>query len=63
MAPGWETLFGVDLASSPLEEEFARLEWVDNRRLLEPIEEVLSAEFEAMYYEWQESPAREIGLQ
>jgi len=53
----------LTFTSSPLEEEFARLEWVDNRRLLEPIEEVLSAEFEAMYYEWQESPAREIGLQ
>jgi transposase InsO family protein len=47
------------------EVEFATLEWVDwfnNRRLLEPIGDIPPAEFEAMYYARQESPAREVGL-
>ena len=45
--------------------EFATLEWVDwfnNRRLLEPIGYVPPAEFEAMYYEQQASPAMVAGL-
>jgi transposase InsO family protein len=45
--------------------EFATLTWVDwfnNRRLLEPIGNKPPAEFEAMYYERQESPAMEVGL-
>jgi transposase InsO family protein len=69
-----ETIFGLFKAeviwpNSPwrsLEEvEFATLEWVDwfnNRRLLEPIGDIPPAEFEAMYYERQESPAMEVGL-
>jgi len=45
--------------------EFATLEWVDwfnHQRLLEPIGDIPPAEFEAMYYERQESPARAAGL-
>ena len=47
------------------EVEFATLEWVDwfnNRRLLKPIGDVPPAEFEAMYYERQQSPAVVVGL-
>ncbi|MFV1979453.1 MAG: IS3 family transposase [Myxococcota bacterium] len=47
------------------EVEFATLEWVDwfnHRRLLEPIGNVPPAEFEAMYYERQRSPATAAGL-
>jgi len=47
------------------EVEFATLEWVDwfnNRRVLEPIGDVPPAEFEAMYYEGLEGPAKEAGL-
>ena len=47
------------------EVEFATLEWVDlfnNRRLLEPIGDIPPAEFEAMYYAMQESPAMGVGL-
>ena len=69
-----ETIFGLFKAEvirpngpwKNLEEvEFATLEWVDwfnNRRLLEPIGDIPPAEFEAMYYERQESPAMEVGL-
>ena len=45
--------------------EFATLEWVDwfnHRRLLSSIGDVPPAEFEAMYYEAQEGPAKEAGL-
>jgi transposase InsO family protein len=45
--------------------EFATLEWVDwfnNRRLLEPIGNTPPAEFEALYYERQETPAMVVGL-
>ena len=47
------------------EVEFAVLEWVDwfnNRRLLEPIGWVPPAEFEAAYYQRQETPAAVAGL-
>jgi transposase InsO family protein len=47
------------------EVEFATLEWVDwfnHRRLLSSIADVPPAEFEAMYYEAQEGPAKEAGL-
>ena len=47
------------------EVEFAALEWVDwfnHRRLLEPIGDIPPAEFEQMYYERQESPVRQVGL-
>jgi len=47
------------------EVEFATLEWVDwfnNRRLLEPIGDIPPAEYEAMYYERQESSTMEVGL-
>jgi len=47
------------------EVEFAVLEWVDwfnHRRLLSSIGDVPPAEFEAMYYEAQEGPAKEAGL-
>jgi len=47
------------------EVEFATLEWVDwfnHRRLLSSIGDVPPAEFEAMYYEAQEGPAKEAGL-
>jgi transposase InsO family protein len=69
-----ETIFGlfkteVIWPNGPwknLEEvEFATLEWVDwfnHRRLLEPIGDLPPAEFEAMYYERQESPAMGVGL-
>ncbi len=69
-----ETIFGLFKAeviwpTGPwrnIEEvEFATLEWVDwfnHRRLLEPIGDIPPAEFEAMYYERQESPAMEVGL-
>ena len=33
-----------------------------NRRVLEPIGDIPPAEFEAMYYEGLESPAKEAGL-
>jgi len=69
-----ETIFGLFKAEviwpngpwKGLEEvEFAVLEWVDwfnNRRLLEPIGDIPPAEFEAMYYEGQDSSAKEDGL-
>ncbi len=69
-----ETIFGLFKAevirrNGPwrnIEEvEFATLEWIDwfnNRRLLEPIGDIPPAEFEAMYYERQEGPAMEVGL-
>jgi transposase InsO family protein len=47
------------------EVEFATLEWVawfNHRRLLSSIGDVPPAEFEAMYYEAQEGPAKEAGL-
>jgi len=47
------------------EVEFATLEWVDwfnHRRLLSSIGDIPPAEFEAMYYEAQEGPAKEAGL-
>jgi transposase InsO family protein len=47
------------------EVEFATLEWVDwfnNRRLLSSIGDIPPAEFEAMYYEAQESSTKEAGL-
>lgn len=45
--------------------EFATLDWVDwfnHRRLLSSIGDVPPAEFEAMYYERQQSPPTEVGL-
>ena len=45
--------------------EFATLEWVDwfnNQRLLEPIGNIPPVEFEEVYYESQEVPARVVGL-
>ena len=69
-----DTIFGLFKAEviwpngpwRSLEEvEFATLEWVDwfnNQRLLEPIGDIPPAEFEAMYYERQQSPAMEVGL-
>ena len=69
-----ETIFGLFKAEviwpngpwrSFEEVEFATLEWVDwfnNQRLLEPIGDIPPVEFEAMYYERQESPAIEVGL-
>jgi transposase InsO family protein len=47
------------------EVEFATFEWVDwfnNQRLLQPIGDVLPAEFGAMYYEKQQSPTTAVGL-
>jgi transposase InsO family protein len=47
------------------EVEFATLTWVhwfNHRRLLSSIGDVPPAEFEAMYYESQEGPATEAGL-
>jgi transposase InsO family protein len=47
------------------EVEFATLEWVDwfnNRRLLEPIGDIPPVEFEALYYERQETPTMAVGL-
>jgi transposase InsO family protein len=47
------------------EVEFATLEWVDwfnNRRLFEPIGNIPPAEFEAMYYQRQETPTMGVGL-
>jgi transposase InsO family protein len=47
------------------EVEFATLTWIDwfnHRRLLSSIGDVPPAEFEAMYYEAQESSAKEAGL-
>ena len=47
------------------EVEFATLEWVDwfnNRRLFEPIGNIPPVEFEALYYERQETPAMGVGL-
>ena len=45
--------------------EFATLEWVDwfnNRRLFEPIGNIPPAEYEAVYYRSQETPARAVGV-
>ena len=45
--------------------EFATLEWVDwfnNGRLLEPIGYLPPADFEAAYYQRQNTPAMEAGL-
>jgi putative transposase len=45
--------------------EFATLEWVDwfnNRRLLEPIGNIPPAEYEEVYYQSQEAPARVVGV-
>jgi len=47
------------------EVEFATLEWVDwfnNRRLFGPIGNIPPIEFEALYYERQETPAMVVGL-
>ena len=47
------------------EVEFATLEWVDwfnNRRLLGPIGNIPPVEFEALYYERQETPTMGVGL-
>ncbi len=47
------------------EVEFATLGWVDwfnNRRLFEPIGNIPPVEFEALYYERQETPAMGVGL-
>ena len=47
------------------EVEFSTLEWVDwfnNRRLLGPIGNIPPAEFEAMYYQRQETPTMGVGL-
>jgi transposase InsO family protein len=47
------------------EVEFATLEWVhwfNNRRLFGPIGDIPPAEFEALYYETQETPAIVAGL-
>src|SRR5512134_3771576 len=47
------------------EVEFATLTWVDwfnHRRLLSSIGDVPPAEFEVMYYEAQQGPAKEAGL-
>ena len=47
------------------EVEFATLEWVDwfnNRRLFGPIGNIPPIEFEALYYESQETPAMVVGL-
>jgi transposase InsO family protein len=47
------------------EVEFATLVWVDwfnNRRLFGPIGNIPPIEFEALYYERQETPAMEVGL-
>jgi transposase InsO family protein len=69
-----ETIFGlfkteVIRKNGPwrnLEEvEFATLEWIDwfnHRRLLEPIGNIPPAELEQLYYEREESQAREVGL-
>jgi len=45
--------------------EFETLKWVDwsnNRRLLEPIEDIPLAKFEELHYETQEGPAMVAGL-
>jgi transposase InsO family protein len=45
--------------------EFAVLEWVDwfnNRRLLEPLDYIPPAEYEAAYYRGQTTPAAVAGL-
>ena len=47
------------------EVEFATLEWVDwfnHRRLFEPIGNIPPVEFEQLYYQRQEAPAMEVGL-
>ena len=44
------------------EVEFATVDWFNRKRLLEPIGDVPPAEFEAMYYEDQKSPAMAAGL-
>ena len=38
------------------------IDWFNNRRLLEPIGDIPPAEFEQMYYERQERPVRQVGL-
>jgi transposase InsO family protein len=45
--------------------EFAalkRVDWFNNRRLLGPIGDIPATEFEALYYETQETPAMVAGL-
>ncbi len=42
--------------------EIEWVDWFNNRRLLEPIGDIPPVEFEAMYYEGQEGPARKAGL-
>ena len=47
------------------EVEFATLEWVDwfnHCRLFEPIGNIPPAEYEEMYYQSQEAPARAVGV-
>ncbi len=47
------------------EVEYATLEWVDwfnNRRLLEPLDYVPPAEYEAAYYASESTPAVAAGL-
>jgi putative transposase len=38
------------------------VDWFNNRRLFEPIGNIPPVEFEALYYERQETPAMGVGL-
>jgi len=51
----WRSLEEVEVAA------LKRVEWFNNRRLLEPIGDIPPAEFEAMHYERLESPAKNGG--
>ena len=69
-----ETIFGLYKTEvirrrgpwrNPEEVEYATLEWVDwfnHRRLFEPIGNIPPVEFEQLYYQCQEGPVMEAGL-
>ena len=69
-----ETIFGLYKTEvirrrgpwrNPEEVEYATLEWVDwfnHRRLFEPIGNIPPVEFEQLYYQCQEGPVMETGL-
>lgn len=53
----WRHLHDVELAT------LTRVSWFNVHRLLEPIGYVPPAEYEEAYYERQEQPATEVGLE
>ena len=52
----WRSIEEVEFAT------LERVDWFNNRRLLGPIGDIPPVEFEALYYETQETPAMVAGL-